>query len=210
MMGLFSKSYEPGGKHHLHITNEAFKEASSASAEELKRDFSDLAQEMGCAKYEAHDFPVTKVLGTFILAYKCQERKSGVPEDVRMANVQLGRKDQVELERFIKRYNDRIDMKIEDKVSSWNGMGLGGKLLSIAASAAAQGVAKVATGKSADMRGFEKQFLNYICGESALARECLTKYAEEFGPLDEGVLALAKAIRLLYWQAEFVRYNRGI
>ncbi len=209
-MGLFSRAYEPGGKHHILITDTAFQEAQEllASDEETKKNFVDLAREYDCLQYEAHDFPVSEILGWFLLAYEIQEEKSGVPEELRISNIQLGRKDQVELNNFVKRYNDRIQTAIDDKESSWNSKGVGGKLLSFAASAAAQGIAKAATGKSSVMRDFDKHFTNYLCGESALARQCLTKYASEFGPAEEGVVALAKAIRMQYWIAEFARYNR--
>lgn len=209
-MGIFSRAYEPGGKHHLPLTDEAFQEAQRCleSDPQLERDYAKWSEELGCRQYEAHDFPVSRILGNFLLAYEIQEKKSAIPENLRMANIQLGRKDQVELEKFIKRYNDRIQMAIEDKESSWNEKGVGGKLFSFAVNAAAKGIAKAATGKSAEMREFEKHFSDYICGESSLARDCLAKYAGEFGPGDEGILSLAKAIRMQFWTAEFARYNR--
>jgi len=71
-----------------------------------------------------------------------------------------------------------------------------------------EGIAKAATGESKDVREFEKRFANYICGDSLKAKEYLLKFATEFD-VDEGVIAIARAIRTHYWIAEFFKYNRS-
>lgn len=210
-MGLFSKSYEPGGKHHVRITDGAFDEALSlmSSDDELKRHYKNVAQEECCDKYEAHDFPVTQIIGALLLSYDLQEEKNGVPEDLRARNIQLGRKDQVEYTKFVDRYNARIESRAEDERQSWEGKGMGEKLFNFAAGAAAKGIAKAATGKSGDVRWFEKTFANYICGDSQKARDYLLKFATEFGGQDEGLTDVAKVIRRTFWISEFAKYNRS-
>ncbi|MCX5890528.1 MAG: hypothetical protein NTY36_13930 [Deltaproteobacteria bacterium] len=210
-MGFFSRSYEPGGVHHLRITDSVFEEAQELirTDEELRKHFKEVAQDEGCAKYEAHDFPVTEILGNFMLTYELQEEKSGVPENLRLGNIRLGRKDQVEYEKFVARQNQRIQSKIERKEAAWAEKGFGGKLFSVATSLAAEGIKRAATGKSQDTRMFEKDFTDYICGASPKAKEYLLKFAHEFGADDEGVIAVAQAIRTHFAIAEFAKYNRS-
>ncbi len=210
-MGLFSKSYEPGGEHHIRITDSVFDEAQNllASDDKVKKHFKEVASDVDCAKYEAHDFPVTEIIGAFYLSYEIQEERNGVPENLRIGNIQLGRKDQVEYNKFVKKFNDRIDAKVERKQAARASQGVGGMLFSMAAGAAAKGIAKVATGKSDDVRDFEKNMANYLCGDSQKAKDYLLKFATEFGGHDEGVMDVAKAIRTAYWRAEFAKYNRS-
>lgn len=210
-MGLFSISYEPGGEHHVRITDSVFDEALKLVSEdaELKKFYSDFAAKDGCAKYEAHDFPVTEIIGAFLLSYELQEEKNGVPENLRIGNIQLGRKDQVEYEKFVDKFNARIDFKAALKKEKNDEKGLGGMLFSMAAGAVAKGIAKAATGKSEDVRWFEKAFANYLCGDSQKAKEYLLKFASDFGGMDEGLTDVAKAITTQYWISEFAKYNRS-
>jgi hypothetical protein len=210
-MGFFSRiiGYEPGGVHHVRITDLVFLKAQKLllTDEELNKHYKEVAKKEDCAKYEAHDFPVTEIIGSFMVSYELQEENNGTHENLRISNIQLGRKDQVEYERFVERYNQRIQMKIDDKEEAWSSMGFGGKLFTMAASLAGEGIAKAATGKSKDIREFEKHFANYICGDSPEAKDYLLKFANEFG-VDEGVIAVARAIRIHFWIAEFAKYNR--
>lgn len=211
-MGFFSKSYEPGGEHHVRITDSTFDEALNhiANDAELKKHYKEVASEHDCAKYEAHDFPVTEIIGSFLLAYELQEQKNGVPENLRIGNIQLGRKDQVEYQKFVEKYNSRIESKAERERENWESKGIGGKLFSVAAGAAAKGIAKAATGKGEDVRWFEKTFANYLCGDSQRAKDYLLKFATEFGGSDEGLCDVAKVIRETFWISEFARYNRSM
>lgn len=208
-MGFFSKSYEPGGEHHVRITDSTFNEALNLIANdgELKKHYKEAAGD--CAKYEAHDFPVTEIIGAFLLSYELQEERSGVPENLRIGNIQLGRKDQVEYQKFVDKYNSRIESKAERERENWDSKGIGGKLFSMAAGAAAKGIAKAVTGKGEDVRWFEKTFANYLCGDSQRAKDYLLKFATEFGGSDEGLCDVAKAIRETYWISEFAKYNRS-
>ncbi len=210
-MGFFSRSYEPGGEHHVRITDSTFTEALGhiSSDAELKKHYKDVASECGCSKYEAHDFPVTEIIGAFLLSYEMQEEKSGVPENLRVGNIQLERKDQVEYQKFVDKYNSRNESKAEAERDNWNSKGFGGKLLSAAAGAAAKGIAKAATGKGEDVRWFEKTFSNYLCGDSQKAKEYLLKFVTEFGGSDKGLTDVAKAIRENFWISEFAKYNRS-
>ena len=210
-MGFFSRSYEAGGVHHIRITDSVFEEAQELfrTDGELRKHFKKVAQDEGCAKYEAHDFPVTEILGSFMLTYELQEEKSGVPEDLRIGNIQIGRKDLVEYQKFVDRWNQRIQSKIDNKEEAWARKGFGGKLFSMATGLAAEGIKRAATGKDLDTRVFEKDFTDYICGDSPKSKEYLLKFAHEFGPYDEGVVEVAKAIRRHFWMAEFAKYNRS-
>lgn len=210
-MGFFSKSYEPGGEHHVRITDSVFDEALRLVREnaELKKCYKDVASESGCAKYEAHDFPVTEIFGVFIEGYRLQEEKNGVPENLRIGNIELGRKDQVEYQKFIEKFNARIESKRDRAQDNWDNKGIGGKLFSMAAGAAAKGIAKAATGKSEDTRWFEKRYANYLCGDSQKAKEYLLKFATEFGGSDEGLTAVAQAIEAEFSISEFAKYNRS-
>ncbi len=211
-MGFFSKSYEPGGVHHVRITDSTFAEALSLLSEDvdLMKHYKGLANECGCGKYEAHDFPVTEIIGAFLLSYEMQEEKSGVPENLRVGNIKLGRKDQVEYQKFVDKYNSNIDSKADADRENWESKGLGGKLFSMAAGAAVKGIAKAATGKGEDVRWFEKTFANYLSGDSLKAKEYLLNFATEFGGRDEGLLDVAKEIREDFWISEFAKYNRSI
>lgn len=210
-MGFFSRSYEPGGVHHIRIIDSVFEEAQKLirTDEELRKQFKEVAQDEGCAKYEAHDFPVTEILGSFMLAYELQEEKTGVPENLRLGNIRIGRKDQVEYDKFVERYNQRLKSKEDRKEAAWAEKGFGGKLFSFATSLAAEGIKRAATGKSQDTRMFERYFSDYICGDSPKAKEYLLKFAHEFGADDKGLIEVADAIRSHYWIAEFAKYNRS-
>ena len=210
--GLFSrKGYEPGGEHHVRITDSTFDEAKSlvAGNDELRKHYKELANEYGCAKYEAHDFPVTEILGAFLAGYKLQEEKNGVPENLHIRNIQLGRKDEVEYQKFVEKYNSQLQLKADYKQEKWDSKGIGGKLFSAAAGAAARGIKKASTGKSEDIRWFEKTFANYLCGDSQKAKDYLLNFATEFGGQDEGLTDVAKVIRELFWILEFAKYNRS-
>lgn len=213
-MGLFSRAYEPGGEHHVRITDGVFAEALRLVSEDQQTlaHYQGLAQKEGLAKYEARDFPVSQILGAFLLAYELQERASGIPENLRIGNIELGRKDQVEFDKFVERYNAKIDAKAEraeEDKERFRKAGLGGALAMMAGKAAAAGVARLATGKSGDVRFFEKAWSNYLCGESPKAKEYLHKYVADFGAGDEAVQAVSSAIRNQFWIAEFARRNRA-
>lgn len=210
-MGFFSRSYEPGGEHHVRITDSTFAEALEhlSGDAELKKYYKEVASECGCGKYEAHDFPVTEIIGAFLLSYEMQEKKSGIPENLCIRNIELGRKDQVEYQKFVDKFNSRLQSKADTERENWESKGIGGKLFSAAAGAAAKGIAKAATGKSEDVRWFEKSFANYLCGDSQKAKEYLLKFATEFGGSDEGLTDVAKAIRENFWICEFAKYNRS-
>lgn len=171
--------------------------------------YQQVAEERGCRKYEAHDFPVTEIIGIFLLSYELQEARNGVPEHLRMSNVQLGRKDQVAYEKFVEKYRSRAESQAQRAQEDWNRKGVGGKLFSLAANAAAQGIAKAATGKAEDVRMFEKEIGNYLCGDSVKTKEYLMHFATEFGGLDEGLIEVANAIREQFWISEFAKYNRS-
>lgn len=211
-MGLFSsKSYEPGGEHHVRITDSTFDEAKSlvAGNDELRKYCKELANDYECAKYEAHDFPVTEILSVFLASYQLQEEKNGVPENLRIGKIQLGRKDQVEYQKFVEKYDSQLQSRAVYEQEKWDNKGIGGKLFSMAAGAAAKGIKKAATGKSEDVRWFEKTFVNYICGDSQKARDYLLNFATEFGGKDDGLTDVAKAIREQFCISEFAKYNRS-
>ncbi|HPS31145.1 MAG TPA: hypothetical protein PLZ43_12875 [bacterium] len=214
-MGLFSKSYKPGGIHHVRITDSVFESAQKMikNNDEVKKKYLEVAKEISekydCAKYEAHDFPVKEILGVFFIAYELQEEASGIPENMRVSNIQIGRKDLVEYNKFVDQFNSQLESKAEYEEEKWNNKGLGGKLFSMAANAATQGIKKAATGKSEDVRFFEKSYANYICGDSETAKNYLLNFAAEFGGNDEGLVNLAKAIRENFWMSEFAKYNRN-
>lgn len=126
-----------------------------------------------------------------------------------MSNVQLGRKDQVADEKFVEKYRDRAESQAQYAQENWNRKGIGGKLFSMAANAAAQGIAKAATGKAEDIRMFEKEVGNYLCGDSVKAKDYLMKFATEFGGTDEGLIEVVNAIREQFWISEFAKYNRS-
>lgn len=90
--------------------------------------------------------------------------------------------------------NQRIQSKMDRKEAAWAEKGFGGKLFSIATSLATEGVKRAATGKSLDTRMFEKQFTNYICGDSPKAKEYFLKFAVDFG-VDGGVITVDEVIR---------------
>jgi len=211
-MGFFSRSYEPGGQHHVRITDGVFDEALKLLADdaETKIHYKEIASKYDLNKYEAHDFPVTEILGAFLLAYELQEDKNGVPENLRIGNIELGRKDQVEYNKFVDKFNQKIQSKADRKSAAWAQKGITEGLLTMAASGIGKGIAKVATGKSEDVRDFEKTYVNYICGDSEKARNYLLKFATEFGGMkDEGMVDVANAIRQNYWISEFAKNNRS-
>jgi hypothetical protein len=210
-MGLFSaKPYEPGGEHHVRINDAVFDEATNllASDSELKKQYKEFAEEHDVLKYEAHDFPVTEIIAKFFGSYELQEKALGTPDDLRIENIQLGRKDLVEYNKFIERFNAKMEHKDAAKKDKWERKSLGGKLLSKAVGAAAKGIAGATTGKSEEVRWFEKTFADYLCGDSEKAKAYLSHFATEFGGTDEGVLDVAKAIREQFWVSEFAKYNR--
>ncbi|GFE62863.1 hypothetical protein [Geobacter sp. AOG2] len=210
-MGFFSKAYEPGGRHHIRITDDSFAKANKLVKEdsEYKEIYKTIAKDNECLQYQAHDFPVIEILGSFMLSYHLEEERLGIPENLRAANIELGRKDQVEFSKFVDRFNEKIDAKADRKQAAWEEKGIGGKLFSMAAGVAVKGIAAVATGKSEDLRTYEKFFSDYISGDSPKAKEYIHQFAIQFGPSDEGVLAVSNAIRRSYWMAEFAKYNRS-
>ncbi len=210
-MSLFSKKYVPGGVHHVRITDHSFQEALEAvrTDPEVKQVYHDLCQGYDVLKHEAHDFPVTEIVGAFMLSYQLQEEAAGVPENLQVRNVKLGHKDKIEYEKFVDSYNASIDAEVERKNEAWDSKGMGGKLFSLAAQAAAKGIAKAATGKSEDIRFFEKTFANYLCGDSKQAKSYLLNFAVEFGGDDEGLIDVVKILRENFWVSEFAKYNRS-
>lgn len=210
-MGLFSRRYQPNGEHHLRITDGQFESAGRIMSEKGVSEFRDLAQKEGCLQFEAPDFPVSRILGTFVLSYQSAEEAAGVPQGQRMFHTELNRKDLVAFNEFIESYNDRVgahNAKLEREEKDIRSKGLGGMLFSMAAKAATEQIKKSTSGKTADVRTFEKEFADYICGDSPKAKEYLLGFARMFGGNDEGVVAVAAAIRKLFWVQEFVRYNR--
>jgi hypothetical protein len=209
-MALFSRNYEPGGEYHIRIDDQVFEQAQYIikNDKEYYNHYKEWAEKIDCAKYEAHDFPVTEILGVFRISYQLQEERCGVPQELQSGYVQIGRKEKVEYEKFVKRYQERIEAKERKKGEKYAQKGLGGKLLSDAAGLAFKGVARVASGKSEDVRWFEKEIANYTCGNSQKAKDFILQYAIEFGGTDDGVLDVSACILHNFWQAEFVRYNR--
>lgn len=210
-MGFFTRNYEPGSEHHVRITDDSFLKAQSMirSDDGLKQHYKAVATEYGCAQYEAHDFPVSEIIGSFLLSYALQEEANGVPNELRIENIQLGRKDQVEYQKFVERFNEKVHAKGQAEMDRNSREGVGGMLFGMVAGAAMKGIAKVATGKSEDVRWFEKGFTGYLCGDSEQAKTYLVGFATEFGGVDKGVTSVAKAIRDQFWISEFAKYNRS-
>lgn len=207
-VGLFSRNYEPGGQYHVRLTDEVFDQARSLLAKDpgLMERFEQVARESDCAQYQAKDFPVAEIIGVFFLGYELQEERDGVPQQLRIGNIELGYKDQVEYRKFVERFNAQIEARLQSR--STEGMGIGETLFSWAADAAVRGVKRAVTGKPEDVRDFERYFANYICGDSTKAKEYLLGFAIAFGGLDDGVTAVAKVIREEFWISEFAKYNR--
>lgn len=210
-MGFFSRTYEPGAEHHVRLSDSVFEDARKRVADnaEIREHFAALADEYSCAKYEAHDFPVTEIIGAFLLGYALQEEIGGVPENLRIGKIQLGRKDQIEYQKFVDRYNSNLELIAKIDANDRAKTGFGAMVFSMAMDAAAKGIAKAATGKSADVRWFEKTFVTYLCGDSQKAREYLVKFATDFGGRDDGLVNVVKAIRQIYWIQEFAKYSRS-
>ena len=176
---------------------------------EIQEYYKEVVVSNGCDKYEAHDFPVTEIISVFLASYTHEQEKRGVPENLRLGHIQLGRKDMIEYNKYVEKFNSQLISKAETKKESWNKKGIGGKLLTGAATLAVKGIAKATTGKSEAIRILEKDFLNYLCGDSEAAKQYLLKFANEFGGDDEGLLAVVKAIRDVFTMTEFAKYNRS-
>jgi WD40 repeat protein len=205
-MGIFS--YEPGGQFHLRITDEVFDEARRlASSPDYLRELK-FPEELVC--HEAPDFPVREILAVFVTAYDREEERSGIPHDARLESLELRRKERLEFEHFVARYNSKQERRAAAKRAAWEQASFGETVFRVAARAAAQGVARAATGKAEDVRWFEKTFANYICGDSVKAREFLLEYARAFGGRDEALCDLAGFIRERFTLGEFVRRSRNI
>jgi len=210
-MGLFSSRYEPGGAHHIRITDEIFDLACRyvSKYESTREQARIIAKENEVLQYQARDFPVVEIIANFYTAYQFRQEQLKVPEDLWLGKIDLGRKEMIEYENYKKRFIEKYESKSQRQQESWERKGLGGKLFSVAAHAAARGVANAATGKASDVRAFETNFANYLCGDSPLAKEYLMKFANEFGGNDEGLIEVAELLRQSYWINEFARYVRS-
>lgn len=56
----------------MRITDSVFDDALKrmTSDKELQTHYQQFAEARGCRKYEAHDFPVTEMIGVFLLSYE--------------------------------------------------------------------------------------------------------------------------------------------
>ena len=97
---------------------------------------------MNVQNMRLHDFPVTEILSVFLANYQLQEEKNGVPENLRIGKIQLGRKDQVEYQKFVEKYDSQLQSRAVYEQEKWDNKGIGGKLFSMAAGAAAKGIKK--------------------------------------------------------------------
>lgn len=210
-MSLFKKHYNPGGEYHVFITDDVFNKAKIAikSQPDIFAHFKQIAEEEGFIRYNAHDFPVVEIFGNIMYSFELQEITDNIPQAMRIGNIQIGRKDLKEFDTFVDRFNNKIERESELERDSWNRKGMGGKLFSMAAGAAAGGIKKAVTGKSEDVRFFLNEYANYICGHSIEAKEYLLEFATEFGGDDDGLIEIAKCIRHNFWMAEFAKYNRS-
>lgn len=209
-MAWFKASYEPGGAHYVKITDSDFSKAQKAweESESLQDQARDLAREAGVMKYDARDFPVPKILGTYFQAYQLRQEQMRIPEDLWMGVAEPGRKEQVEYQAYLDKLIEKDEYSQQRRAANWQGKSLGGKLFSVAARAAAAGVANAATGKSGDLRGYEKHFASYLAGDSPALKEYLLGFAREFGGNDDGVLELSELLRQSCWRNEFLRFIR--
>lgn len=209
-MGFFSSRYEPGGMHHIRLTDATFDAAIElfSNNEDALDQARAIAKEGDVLRYQARDFPVSEIIGVFFGAYQLRQQELGISEELWIGKTDLGRKEMIEYENFRKRYIEKMELKFERKKEAWDRKGLGGKLFSVATSAAARGIANATTGKSGDVRGFEKNFADYLCGDSPKAKEYLMTFAMEFGGNDEGLIAVAELLRQSYWINEFARSVR--
>jgi hypothetical protein len=182
-MGLFSKSYEPGGAHRTVITDRVFDVALRFVKEDpsMFAQFRPIAEASRCLQYEASDFPVTEIIGAFLLSHIMQEEANGVPEHLRMNKVELGRKDQVAYENYTRRYSEQLDREV---------------LSALSAQAPAEEL-------------FVRLHADYLCGESQHARDYLTAFATALGASHEGLIAVACTIRSRFWLSEFAKANRS-
>lgn len=220
---LFKKEdtlYKPGGAHYVRITDEAFEKAKSEfanSPSSVREHYSKHAADPNLTQYEAHDFPVTEMLGVFQGAHYFQEEKMGIPEDLRIGNIQIGRKDQLDLQKCVERWKDKLPGNekglvkgvILGSMRDATNESIGMSLVTGAVKGIAKGVVRVATGKSEDVRIFEKLFGNYICGNSPKAKEYLLNHAKRLGGLDEGLCAVAETVMGQFWLVEIAKSNRG-
>lgn len=234
-MGLFdkmlgAKSYEPGGEHYVKITDSAFERAMgelSHSDGPYAGLFKDFAAEQvvhfEIGKYEAHDFPVTHIVAEFCLAHHFQEENNGIPEELRVGYIEPGRKDTQDYQKWVEKWKDNLPSSEKGLVKGIISKGLKGMgdidrtgvtgltfgLAALAAKGVQLGVARVATGKSKDVRIFEKLYANYICGDSRKAKEYVISFAEKFGALDDGIMGVFESITAIFWMCEIARANRG-
>lgn len=219
---LFKKGdylYKPGSEHYVRITDEAFEEAKKmyADSEDIKKEAAEQTARRNLSEYNAYDFPVSEIVAVFQWAHYIQEEKNGIPEELRIAHIQIGRKDQLDLQKCVERWKDKLPGNEKGLVK---GVILGSMRdatnesigLSIATGVVkgvAKGIKRVATGKSEDVRIFEKLYGNYICGNSPKAKEYLLGFAKKLGGLDEGLLAVAETIMGEFWLVEIAKANRG-
>ncbi len=209
-MGLFSTRYEPGGTHHVKITDKSFEEALSivSADDSFVEQATKIAKDNDVFQYQAKDFPVSKIIAIFYSAYQLQQEKLRIPEELWLGRIELGRKEMIEYQKFTQSFIEKHESKSQRQQEAWDQKGLGGKLFSVAVRAAARGVANVATGKGGDVRGFENNFANYLCGDSPMAKKYLMGFANEFGGNDEGLINVAEVLRQSYWVNEFARSVR--
>lgn len=220
-MGLFGKlmgsdAYEPGGAHYVRITDEAFKKAKELFLnlnENDRKEYSKQAAELTLTQYEAHDFPVSEILGVFQGAHYLQEEKNGVAEELRIGNIQSGRKDKVDFDNYLKKWKDKLPGNekgfVRGVFREANEGSLGMSIATGILGGITKGIKSVATGKSEEVRLFEKIYANYICGNSPKAKEYLLGFARKFGGLDEGVCGVAEVIMCQSWLCEIAKSNRG-
>jgi len=216
-------SYEPGGEHYVKITDQAFERAigelqhgDSPYAGSFTDYAARLMKPFDIEKYEAHDFPVAHIVTVFCLAHYFQEESNGTPENLRIGYIEIGRKDEQDCQKWLARWKDKLPSDKKGLVGALQkGIDSGNAYIETAAviggltRGLAKGVARVVTGKSEDMRLFERLYANYISGDSVKAKEYVTKFAEKFGAFDDGVIGVCGTIMCIFWTCEISRANRA-
>lgn len=220
------RSYEPGGEHYVKITDISFERACgelSNSDSPYAGPFKDFAaaqaKHFELEKYEAHDFPVAHIVAVFCLAHYLQEENNGIPESLRVGYIEAGRKDMQDYLRWFEKWREKLPGNekgfVKGALSKGTDLAIekgGGLALGVAVFAAkgiTKGVARIVTGKSGDVRIFEKLYGNYICGDSQKAREYIMGFAEKIGVLDDGVISVSESIMAIFWLSEIARANRS-
>lgn len=188
---IVEKEYEPGGKHHIRITDEAFETAVEAVenyTEEYKNDDIELSKaldkvlndEKSLLEYDSSDFPALEIFSTFIQAYLIQEEINNLPEELRgftlWADYQWSSEDNSGYTKFVEKiyyaWREEPDKR----------------------------------GQRGALEEFERMS-KYIYGDSQKAKEILLHFAKEFGPEDDGVLHVRNAVMHLFWKFEYIRWR---